>query len=144
MKHLFAYGTLMCDEIMTSVTGVSSNAIPTVLEGYQRFRIKHEVYPGIISNKGQLVEGMLYHDLPLFAWDNLDRFEGALYIRKTVDLKDLQGQLITADTYVIHPDYIDRLENKPWNYQEFLDTSKHVFQQSYDGYDSFQANYDND
>jgi len=56
MKNLFAYGTLMCQEIMLAVTGFPFRGVRGLLRDYHRGTIRGEVYPGIVPRRGGVVE----------------------------------------------------------------------------------------
>lgn len=55
MAHLFAYGTLMCDDIMQAVAACRPARMPGTLRGFSRRRVKGEVYPGLLQNQGYRV-----------------------------------------------------------------------------------------
>lgn len=48
--------------------------------------------------------------MPASAWDRLDRFEGEMYARRTVSIEMGCGGRLTAETYIVRPEYVDRLE----------------------------------
>jgi len=56
MKNLFAYGTLMCQEIMLAVTSFLFRGARGLLRDYRRGTIRGEVYPGIVPRRGKVVE----------------------------------------------------------------------------------------
>ena len=64
MGNLFAYGTLMCEDIMRSVAGVELRHANGVLRGYKRLEVKNEHYPAIIEVDGSEVDGVVYCDIP--------------------------------------------------------------------------------
>jgi gamma-glutamylcyclotransferase (GGCT)/AIG2-like uncharacterized protein YtfP len=47
--HLFTYGTLMFPEVWQAVVGRQFESTPAVAPGYQIFRVKDAVFPGIIA-----------------------------------------------------------------------------------------------
>jgi hypothetical protein len=55
-KNLFAYGTLMCQDIMFAVTGFPFRGVRGILRDYHRGTIRGEVYPGIVPRRGEVVE----------------------------------------------------------------------------------------
>ena len=48
MTHLFAYGTLMCEDIMQEVSGCLPEHRRGFLKGYVRRRVKGQAYPGLL------------------------------------------------------------------------------------------------
>jgi len=57
MTHLFAYGTLMCEDIMQEVSGCLPEHQRAVLKGYVRRRVKGQVYPGLLQREANRVDG---------------------------------------------------------------------------------------
>jgi gamma-glutamylcyclotransferase (GGCT)/AIG2-like uncharacterized protein YtfP len=112
--HLFTYGTLMFPEVWQAVVGRQFETTPAQLPGYQIFRVRDAVYPGIIalypgiiavnpspSGRGQVrdfsdsrpstldsglspVPGLVYLDVDPESFARLDAFEGHEYIRRSV------------------------------------------------------------
>jgi gamma-glutamylcyclotransferase (GGCT)/AIG2-like uncharacterized protein YtfP len=134
MAHLFAYGTLMCEDIMQAVADCRPARVPGTLRGFSRRRVKGEVYPGLIQIEGGRVEGMVYVDVSDSAWTRLDRFEGSMYVRRPVTVEVADGGRSAAETYVVRPEYIDRLGAGQWDFAEFLRNGKSRFQAGYEGY----------
>ena len=132
--NLFAYGTLMCAEIMEEVAGCRPVFCQGTLKDYCRRALRGEHYPAIVPLDGDRVPGVLYLDLSAAAWERLDRFEGEMYLRRPVQIEVDQGGLQPAETYVLHPDFGDRLTADPWDFDRFLKTGKAIFQQGYKGY----------
>jgi gamma-glutamylcyclotransferase (GGCT)/AIG2-like uncharacterized protein YtfP len=85
MINLFAYGTLMCEEIMYEVAGCHPAHDPGVLRGYIRRSVAGENYPAIIQDGESIVNGLIYYAVPGSAWERLDRFEGER-IQLTIDV----------------------------------------------------------
>jgi len=134
MTHLFVYGTLMCEDIMQEVSGCLPEHRRGVLEGYTRFRVRDHVYPGLLQREGNRVEGVVYLNVPASAYKRLDRFEAEMYIRRNVSITiDGVGRL-TAETYIVRPEYVDRLEEAEWDFSEFLSRGKSKFRAGYAGY----------
>ena len=134
--NLFAYGTLMDPEIMARVSGVESRSADAVLEGYVRKAVRGEVYPAITPQKGASVEGVLYFDLTPEVVERLDRFEGPL-CRRTGVVAVIDGsnwEAVDAVAYVIVTAHIDRLSDRGWSFEKFLESGKGRFQSAYEGY----------
>jgi gamma-glutamylcyclotransferase (GGCT)/AIG2-like uncharacterized protein YtfP len=136
MTHLFAYGTLMCGDIMQEVSSCLLEHRPGVLKGYARRRVRGQVYPGLLQREGNRVDGLVYLDVPASAWERLDRFEGEMYARRAVSIEIDSGGRLTAETYIVRPGYVDRLEEAEWNFAEFLNSGKSKFRAGYVGYQS--------
>lgn len=132
--NCFAYGTLMSEDIMEEVAGCGLAHDPGILRGYSRRAVKREVFPALIADAAGRVEGVVYHDLTAPAWERLDRFEGDIYVRTHVIIELSNGEIIPAETYVIHPASVDLLEPFEWDFAEFLRNGKTRFQEGYKGY----------
>jgi gamma-glutamylcyclotransferase (GGCT)/AIG2-like uncharacterized protein YtfP len=78
MTHLFAYGTLMYEDIMQEVSGCLPEHRRGVLKGYVRRRVKGQIYPGLLQSEANRFDGVLYLSVPASAWERLDRFEGEM------------------------------------------------------------------
>lgn len=136
MRNLFAYGTLMCEDIFRDVSGMSLSGEPGVLRGYRRGCIRGETYPAIVPDAGASVPGVIYAQVPDAAWDRLDRFEGELYARRSVEIQKADGSMSPADVYALKPEFIDHLGPEEWDYDDFLRYGKSAFQKGYQGYRS--------
>ncbi|GAB4336634.1 MAG: hypothetical protein Kow0089_07150 [Desulfobulbaceae bacterium] len=110
MCNLFAYGTLLFPGTMREVAGCSPHSVPAVLPGYARRAVRGEQYPAILPEAGNRVEGLVYLNVPATAWERLDRYEGKMYVRTSVRVILEDGTTVSADTYVIHPDWSGQLE----------------------------------
>lgn len=136
MKHLFTYGTLMCEDIMEDVSGCRLPFEPGVLNGYSRKSVRGEDYPGIIPHDGGSVAGLLYRNVPDPAWERLDRFEDVMYARHSVPILLKNGETVTAQAYVVQPEYRKLLEPSEWDFEAFLRSGKARFQSHFKGYRS--------
>lgn len=134
MTNLFAYGTLMCEDIMQEVSGCRLSPVPGILKGYSRRSVKNEYFPGLVSNAESRVEGVAYSDVPDSAWDRLDRFEGQMCARRLVQIELNDGATLPAATFVVKPQFLVRLEPSEWNFADFLRYGKANFQKNYKGY----------
>ena len=138
MNTLFAYGSLMCADIMQQVCGQILPGEHAVLPDYQRLRVLGEEYPAIIHCTGSQVEGRLYRGLCAAAWQRLDAFEGEMYQRLEVRLLTA-GRHELSQAYVIHPRYRDQLDDQAWDFAHFLRHGKARFQQRYCGFQDLAA-----
>jgi gamma-glutamylcyclotransferase (GGCT)/AIG2-like uncharacterized protein YtfP len=135
MRRLFAYGTLMCPEIIREVSGITQPGKPAVLHGFARYRVRGEHYPAITAQAGARVEGLLYDCADAEAWRRLDLFEGEMYLRSPVQVELADGSHCMAGTYVIHPNHLDCLEHSDWDFEEFLRAGKAAFAAAYTGFE---------
>lgn len=138
-NHLFAYGTLMCEEIMNEVSGRRLSHAPGTLAGYRRYSVRGEHYPGIVPEEGAHVHGVVYWDVPPAAWERLDRFEGDMYARQRVEIHLADGGTLSAMTYVVRPAFVDHLDPSEWDFEDFLRHGKASFQNHYTGYRSLES-----
>lgn len=120
MENLFAYGTLMSDEIFEVVTGAGLVGVPGILKGFRRWSVKGERYPAIVADDAGLVNGVVYRNLPEPVWSKLDRYEGPLYRRQTVTVRTADGTALTAAAYVWKREDTDQLDPQEWRFSEFL------------------------
>jgi gamma-glutamylcyclotransferase (GGCT)/AIG2-like uncharacterized protein YtfP len=136
MQHLFAYGTLMCQDILQEVSGCRLQPESGLLEGYCRKAVKGEQYPGITPDSSDRVGGVVYRGVPDSAWERLDRFEGPMYFRQQVTVALSAGGTIQATVYVVRPEYLPWLTEQGWDFERFLNQGKTSFQNHYSGYRS--------
>ena len=134
MQNLFAYGTLMCEDIMRKVSGHCLPHVPGILTGYIRRCVRGESYPALVSHNRGRVEGVLYLNIPISAWDRLDRFEGELYVRQLVQVELRDKTMLKAATYIIRPKFRNYLKQSDWNFAEFLRKDKTRFEGCHLGY----------
>jgi len=137
MENLFAYGTLMCDDIMQEVSGLRVRSVPGTLKGYSRRSVKSQKYPGVLPDESGSVEGVVYLNVLNLAWDRLDRFEGEMYARQIVEVEVNDGARLRAETYVVKPNFLDHLDQTDWDFADFLRNGKASFQRHYKGYRAF-------
>mgnify|MGYP006188597783 FL=1 len=135
----FTYGSLMSEDIMSAVTGVSAAHCSATLDGYCRHPVLGAEYPGMVARAGHQVRGVLYLDLPPAAWPRLDRFEGEEYERRIVEVALLDGTTTNAWTYVFRNAFAARLGEGDWDFARFLREGKRRFVSGYAGFDSLRA-----
>jgi gamma-glutamylcyclotransferase (GGCT)/AIG2-like uncharacterized protein YtfP len=130
----------MAPDIMQAVSGCILQSLEATLEGYRRFGIRGEEYPGVIRSKGGSVEGVLYLDVPPEAMARLDRFEGEMYSREAVMVHPKGGdRALAAMVYVIKPEFTHLLTSEEWDFQKFLKHGKRVFEEEYDGFEALDG-----
>jgi gamma-glutamylcyclotransferase (GGCT)/AIG2-like uncharacterized protein YtfP len=133
--NFFAYGTLMCEDILSAVIGSCLAGAKGKLNGYRRKTIKGEIYPGIVASPGEVIEGRIYKNLSAVAWKRLDLFEGHRYRRDFVEVELSRGSAEPAQTYALKPEFVDRLSNEDWCFEEFLKYNKKNFEAKYIGFE---------
>lgn len=136
MRNLFAYGTLMCGDIMREVAGCLPESLPGVLYGYRRRTVRGEHYPGLLQGGTSRVDGVLYRGVPACAWTRLDDFEGDMYLRQSVRIELPDGATLSAETYLVRPQFRACLGHDEWSYAEFLRSGKAKFRDRYRAYAS--------
>ncbi|MGB3211458.1 MAG: gamma-glutamylcyclotransferase family protein [Desulforhopalus sp.] len=134
MHNLFTYGSLMCNDIMSTVAACQNSTCQATLNDFFRSKIREEEYPGIVPQPGSVVDGVLYLDLCDDAIKRLDVFEGELYQRQEVTVITEEGSTVAAMTYVIKPRYRELLTDQQWSFTEFLAVGKKRFEKSYFGF----------
>ena len=117
--RLFSYGTLMLGEVMELVGGRRFTQRPALLAGFQRRRLRGEVYPAIVPAAATRVEGVLWEDLDRAALARIDRFEGAIYERQEQPVEVADGEVRSAFVYVLRPEQRVLLLEYDWDEAEF-------------------------
>ncbi|WP_324100683.1 gamma-glutamylcyclotransferase family protein [Noviherbaspirillum sp.] len=110
--HVFTYGSLMFPEVWTRVVRGACRSAPARLDGFARFEIHGETYPGMVPMTGDSVSGVLYFDVADEDVAALDAFEGEEYRRDTVNVVLESGEALAAGAYV----YLlpQKLSESPW------------------------------
>jgi len=139
MTNLFAYGTLMCEDIMREVSGCCLAHVIGVLKGFSRRPVRGQHYPAILPDENRRVQGMVYLNVPHSAWIRLDRFEGEMYARQAVQVAVDDGTTLPAETYVAKPEFLAQLVPSEWDFEGFLRNAKTTFQRQYQGYHSLET-----
>jgi len=137
--NLFTYGTLMVPEIMHQVAGCVLQSSEVTLEGYVRYGVRGEQYPGVTAQVGSRVEGILYLDVGSEPLRRLDAFEGRMYRRESVRVVQKSDQReLAAMVYVFRPEYEHLLTGEPWDLQRFMQNGRAIFESEYEGYGELQ------
>ncbi len=116
----FAYGTLQIPSVMRAVTGHDFPCRRAVLEGFARFLLRGQIYPGIIEASGRATDGMLYESIDPRSLALLDEFEGSLYERRRVRVLWSDGGSCEAFAYVVPPARRHLLSAEPWDREHFI------------------------
>jgi gamma-glutamylcyclotransferase (GGCT)/AIG2-like uncharacterized protein YtfP len=134
--RLFAYGTLMIEEIMETVTGRTFKSSDALLRGHVRYCIRDVLYPGIIKNKGSVVRGTVYYDIDDETMRRLDAFEDDIYERVAVEIITDDGNRLDAYTYRISERYESVLTAEVWEPEAFREKHMRSFIERYGGFGS--------
>ncbi len=119
--HLFTYGTLELPEVFAAVTGQSLDGSPATLNGYARYRLEGEVYPGIIVAPGEGLQGTLYRDLDPAIHRKIDHYEDTCYEKRQVRVTTKEGLELFAMAYVIPDEKSRLLSTRRWDQQQFIE-----------------------
>ncbi len=133
--NVMTYGTLMVPEIMREVSGCLLESVEVILDKYQRYAVRGEQYPGMIAAMAGQVEGILYLDVPPEAVVRLDIFEGDMYSREPVVVQSKKdGVVMEAMAYVVKETYAHTLSEETWDFHNFLQNGKQLFEDKYCGF----------
>lgn len=146
--NLFAYGTLMVDEIMAEVCAQSVAGERALLRNFSRRAVHEQPFPALIAAAGEQVWGVLYRDLNDASVARLDRFEGEMYARHPVqvqlaaapqadtgaDADAGAAARVDAQVYVVEPAYHQLVSEQAWDYERFLQSGRQRFESGYRGY----------
>jgi len=105
MLNLFAYGTLIFEDVMQRVAGRRFRSMGAVLHDYSRHRIRETPYPAIVYEKGAAVNGKIYFNIDDRSLALLDDYEDDYYIRTKVTVTAEDGREYEAHTYVIMDEF---------------------------------------
>jgi gamma-glutamylcyclotransferase (GGCT)/AIG2-like uncharacterized protein YtfP len=119
LRSLFVYGTLMLDDVVEALTGKTFRGQSARLDGFARYRVRGQVFPGILPEERGSTTGVLFTEVDDEAMAVFDWFEGDQYCRTTVDVTTDNGK-VTAEVYVIADDHRGELLLEPWDYDQFL------------------------
>jgi gamma-glutamylcyclotransferase (GGCT)/AIG2-like uncharacterized protein YtfP len=119
--HVFTYGTLMFPEVWQAVVGRSFETVEGTAAGFEVFRVRDAVFPGIIAGIGECsVPGVVYLDVDHESTERLDRFEDDFYERRAIAVDCSDGQRRMAEAYVVPPANRSVLTSEPWGRDSFL------------------------
>jgi len=125
-ETLFVYGTLLCPELVTALTGKVFESEEAVLRGYSRYAIVEHgwprEYPAIARDPEGAVEGLLLFHVDRISLALLDEYEDSEYFREEVSAFCSKGDK-TAYTYVWDPS-LNHMLTSGWSLQEFR--NKHL------------------
>lgn len=117
--RLFVYGTLMMPAVRDAVCGRTLPSRAGTLADFARYRLRGEIYPAIVDERGALTVGLLCEGLDGELWQRLDAWESPLYSRRPVTVHDASGRACAAHAYVLAAHHHARLERQAWSPREF-------------------------
>jgi gamma-glutamylcyclotransferase (GGCT)/AIG2-like uncharacterized protein YtfP len=119
--HVFTYGTLMFPEIWQAVVGRSFETVEGTAAGFEVFRVRDAVFPGIAAGTGACsVPGVVYLNVDQHSTERLDRFEDDFYERRAIYVDCVDGQRRLAEAYVVPSANRSLLTSEPWSRESFL------------------------
>ena len=119
--HVFTYGTLMFPEVWQAVVGRPFATERGRAAGFQIFRVRDAVYPGILAaGPTDAVDGVVYWDVDPDSVDRLDRFEGDFFRRRPIAVACDDGRRLEAAAYVVPDEFRDMLTDEPWTGGDFV------------------------
>ena len=124
----------MFPSVMKAVTGRRFSSEKARVQNHARFKVKGESYPGLTPLEGAVTEGVLYRDVDALSVRRLDDFEGELYERTEIPADTLEGESLSAQTYVIKAEYRDRLSSNEWDPKHFERADLLEFMTTYRGF----------
>ena len=118
--NLFVYGTLQYPAIAAAVAGRSLEGECAVLDGFGRFAIRGEPFPGIVPSPGDAVEGLLYTGVDGSIRRRIEAWEGGYYRRDAITVRrHTDGIEIAAETFVVRPRWRHILMHTGWDVEAF-------------------------
>ena len=115
MDVLFAYGTLLYPHLLRRLLGRLPDTCAAELDGYARYTVRGENYPGLVPEDGTVTPGALFYGLTPREWGILDRYESEVYERRLVTTRRVDGQSCQAYAYVVPPPHRHLLSDTPWD-----------------------------
>ena len=116
-QHLFTYGSLMFAEVWSRVVHGIYRQMPARAEGFGRYAVRGESYPGLVPEPRSSVEGVVYFDVSPADVASLDVFEGEQYQRQVIHVRVTGGDAIAVHAYVFTATHL--LDAKRWLPEEF-------------------------
>ncbi len=119
-KSLFTYGTLEIPQVVQIITGQILIGAPARIEGYARYQLEGQAYPGIIQEAGASITGTLYLDLDNMLIARIDEYEDTCYERRRLQVITENGMTLAAQAYVVPEESRDLLSCRRWNREDFI------------------------
>lgn len=116
---LFTYGTLMLPEVFRTVAGRLYPWVVATLEDHARYRVRGAVFPAVVHEPGERVEGRLFDWIDAATLERLDRYEGQHYERVRHPVRLESGEIRAAQVYVLADGHRSLLSAEPWSLEAF-------------------------
>ncbi len=117
---LFAYGTLQDPGLLRHLLGRVPPCRRAWLEGYARYTVAGQNYPGIVAEAGAETPGSLLAGIRPGEWTRLDDYESELYERLPLRVRLCNGSACVAYGYVIPQKQRHVLSDAPWDPLHYL------------------------
>ena len=98
--NIFTYGSLMFSPVWSRLVRGAHDSVAARLDGYQRYVVLGQDYPGLIAQAGVSVIGRIYLDVHADDLRRLDVFEGDSYRRQDVRPTLANGTAMDAQSYL--------------------------------------------
>jgi gamma-glutamylcyclotransferase (GGCT)/AIG2-like uncharacterized protein YtfP len=112
-QHVFTYGCLMIPRVMQVVTGRVFVGEAGLLQGYARYALRGETYPGLVPEAAAATDGVLWYEVDDNGLGQLDEFEGDWYERQSVTAI-VGDQPVPAQVYVLVEAQYHRVSHRRW------------------------------
>jgi gamma-glutamylcyclotransferase (GGCT)/AIG2-like uncharacterized protein YtfP len=133
--NLFAYGSLMFDEVWSRLVRGHYVKRAARLHGFRRRQVHGDVYPVIVrSSNGDWVDGFVYFDVGTEDIRRVDVFEADAYDRQTHAVVVEGGEEHRADAYVLKESYAYLVNDCAWDPQWFARQALSGFVRDYPGF----------
>lgn len=110
----------MYPRVMQAVTGKVLESFEAEAPGIERFAVHEAVFPGAIETGGGSTRGRVYPAIDDRVLARLDRFEGDLYERRTIDVLFVDGRAGRAEAWIVLPGEVAQLAPTAWDEEAFL------------------------
>lgn len=111
--NIFVYGTLLYPEVRKALTLANYTTYPGILQNFERYCVKGEIYPAIKEERGKEVAGEVIELVSQRDKDVLDAFEGDEYLLQKVQIHAKSKQ-IDCYVYVYNPAYYWKMDDMLW------------------------------
>lgn len=111
-RNLFVYGTLLLDDVVTTLLDRIPHYLHATAPGWRIVCLPQKVYPGLVPGQGE-AHGKVFTDLTDVEWATLDTFEDPDYTLTPVRV--LTPLETDALTYIWRGEHVDQ----SWSTAEF-------------------------
>lgn len=98
--NIFTYGSLMFPAVWSRLVRGAHDSVAARLDGYQRYVVLEQDYPGLIAQPGVSVIGRIWLGVDADDLRRLDIFEGNSYRRQNVRPMLANGATMEAQSYL--------------------------------------------